>query len=147
MPKWIHDRAMSLKKDMKETYGPEKAEQVAFAVATQQSHRLGKSPKKYGTSEGKTVARAKFDRPRKEYKKTAGEIDMSAYNQLKMASFADELAEIVKESKVQAITVGGRTKRPFADKVKNFIASGRKKGFIFLKPEHRATRGPKEVFG
>lgn len=238
MPKWIHDRAMSLKKDMEKTYGPEKAEQVAFAVATQQSRRLGKSPKKYGTPEGKAVARAKFDKPKKEYKKMAaspypigtyhggggdtydliqGEsgydvrkrpggttdkinpniqsfltnpdrikklqestqlarqklvaagrdpdgmqrkywasqqgwqqkqgFDMSAYGQLKIASFADEFAEIIKESKVQAVVVGGRTRRPLMDKVKNFVQSGRKKGFIFLKPEHQATKGPKEVFG
>ena len=84
MPKWIHDRALSLKKDMEKTYGPEKAEQVAFAVATQQAHRLGKSPKTFkskvtgkketfGTPEGKAVAKAKFDKPKSEYKKTASQ--------------------------------------------------------------------------
>lgn len=82
MPKWIHDRAMSLKKDMKKTYGPEKAEQVAFAVATQQAHRLGKSPKTFkskvtgkketfGTPVGRAIAKEKFDKPKKEYQKTA----------------------------------------------------------------------------
>ena len=88
MPKWIHDRAMSLKKDMEKTYGPEKAEQVAFAVATQQAHRLGKSPKTFkskvtgkketfGTPEGKEIAKAKFDKPKSEYKKTAAAQDSS----------------------------------------------------------------------
>lgn len=82
MPKWIHDRAMSMKKDMEKTYGPEKAEQVAFAVATQQAHRLGKSPKtfkskvtgkkeRFGTPEGRRTAKNKFDKPKSEYKKTA----------------------------------------------------------------------------
>lgn len=82
MPKWIHDRAMSMKKDMEKTYGPEKAEQVAFAVATQQAHRLGKSPKtfkskvtgkkeRFGTPEGRREAKSKFDKPKKEYQKTA----------------------------------------------------------------------------
>jgi hypothetical protein len=82
MPAWIHDRAMSLKKDMEKTYGPEKAKQVAFAVATQQAHRLGKSPKTYkskvtgekerfGTTVGRVVAKQKFDKPKKEYQKTA----------------------------------------------------------------------------
>ena len=84
MPKWIHDRAMSMKKDMEKTYGPEKAEQVAFAVATQQAHRLGKSPKTFtskvtgkkepfGTPEGRHIAKAKFDKPKSEYQKTAEE--------------------------------------------------------------------------
>ena len=97
MPKWIHDRAMSLKKDMEKTYGPEKAEQVAFAVATQQAHKLGKSPKtfkskvtgkkeRFGTPEGKAVAKAKFDKPKSEYKKTA-------------ADSVKEMAEILKEAR------------------------------------------------
>ena len=84
MPAWIHDRAMDLKKKMKGTYSPEKAEQVAFAVATQQAHKVGKSPKTvvskqtgkkepFGTPEGKAVAKAKFDKPKSEYKKTAAE--------------------------------------------------------------------------
>lgn len=87
MPAWIHDRAMSMKKDMEETYGPEKAKQVAFAVATQQAHRLGKSPKtfkskvtgekeRFGTPEGRAVAKAKFDKPKREYQKTAAETSL-----------------------------------------------------------------------
>lgn len=32
----------------------------AFAIATQQSHALGKSPKKYGTTEGRSVAKKKY---------------------------------------------------------------------------------------
>jgi len=82
MPKWIHDRAMSLKPEMEKTYGPEKAEQVAFAVATQQAHRTGKSPKtfkskvtgkkeRFGTPAGRREAKQKFDKPLKEYQKTA----------------------------------------------------------------------------
>lgn len=82
MPKWIHDRAMSLKDEMEKTYGPEKAEQVAFAVATQMAHRTGKSPKtfvsevtgkkeRFGTPEGRREAKQKFDKPLKEYQKTA----------------------------------------------------------------------------
>ena len=60
-----------MKKDMEKTYGPEKAEQVAFAVATQQAHRLGKSPKtfkskvtgkkeRFGTIEGRKAAMSKI---------------------------------------------------------------------------------------
>ena len=98
MPAWIHDRAMSMKKDMEKTYGPKKAEQVAFAVATQQAHRLGKSPKtfkskvtgrkeRFGTTEGRVVAKAKFDKPKAEYQKTASAV--------KMAAFTNELLKII----------------------------------------------------
>ena len=41
---------------------------VAFAIATQQSHKLKKSPKNYGTAEGKRTAKAKYTKPRKSYR-------------------------------------------------------------------------------
>jgi hypothetical protein len=71
MPAWIHAREKSLEKDMAKTYGPEKAKQVAWAVATQQAHKLGKSPKSYGTVQGRREAKVKFDKPKSEYQKTA----------------------------------------------------------------------------
>jgi len=73
MPAWIHDRARRIERSLKRsgTYGPEKARQVAFATATQQAHKLGKTPKGYGTAEGKRVAKAKLSQPRKAYQKTA----------------------------------------------------------------------------
>jgi hypothetical protein len=55
-------------------YGPERGKQVAYAIATQQAHKLGKTPKKkggYGTPSGRSEAKAKYDRPAKAYKKTA----------------------------------------------------------------------------
>lgn len=87
-----------MKKDMEKTYGPKKAKQVAFAVATQQAHRLGKSPKtfkskttgrkeRFGTAEGRSVAKAKFDKPKSEYQKTASVV--------KMAAFTNELLKII----------------------------------------------------
>lgn len=84
MPAWIHDRAMRIKREGKldEQYGKEKGKQVAFALATQMAHRLGKSPKKFkskvtgkmetfGTPQGKREAKMKYDQPLKEYQKTA----------------------------------------------------------------------------
>lgn len=76
--KWIENRAdRILDKDLKSRYGGE-AKSVAFAIATQQAHKLGKTPKKgkgpggmYGTKEGKREAKAKYDKPKKEYRKTA----------------------------------------------------------------------------
>lgn len=65
MPQWIHDRARHI-----QAKNPEMPESQAFAIATQQSHSLGKSPKGYGTEEGRKKAKAKFDTP-KDDKKTA----------------------------------------------------------------------------
>ena len=62
MPQWIHNRARHI-----QAKNPGMSEQTAFAVATQQSHKLGKTPKGYGTSEGKKRAKSKFDKPKKEY--------------------------------------------------------------------------------
>lgn len=76
--KWIENRAdRILNDDLKKRYGKD-AERVAYAIATQQAHKLKKTPKRgngpkgsYGTKEGKAVAKAKFNKPVKEYKKTA----------------------------------------------------------------------------
>jgi hypothetical protein len=65
MPQWIHDRAEHLL-----AKNPKMEKSTAFAIATQQSHRLGKSPKGYGTKKGKQEAKAKYSKPKKEYKKT-----------------------------------------------------------------------------
>lgn len=65
MPAWIHNRAEHLL-----AKNPSMGKSQAFAIATQQSHRLGKSPKGYGTAGGKREAEAKYDKPKKEYVKT-----------------------------------------------------------------------------
>lgn len=58
MPKFIHDRAQHIMDK-----NPSMSESEAWAVATQQSHALGKSPKGYGTDEGKRVAKKKYSTP------------------------------------------------------------------------------------
>lgn len=86
MPAWIHDRAMRIKREgkLEEQYGKEKGKQVAFALATQMAHRLGKSPKKFksketgkmetfGTPQGRREAKLKYDQPKREYQKTAAD--------------------------------------------------------------------------
>lgn len=86
MPRWIELRAERLKPDLQKQYGKKKGEQVAFALATQMSHRLGKSPKtfkskvtgkkeSFGTPEARREAKLKYDQPRKEYRKTAAAED------------------------------------------------------------------------
>ena len=59
MPAFIHQRAEHIS-----AKNPGMPKSEAFAIATQQSHALGKSPKGYGTTEGRTTAKAKYDTPR-----------------------------------------------------------------------------------
>ncbi len=75
MPKWIEDRAERIMDSTKDQYGEAKGKQVAYALATQQAHATGKSPKKwkgkpFGTPEGKREAKKKYDDP-KDMKKSA----------------------------------------------------------------------------
>lgn len=86
MPQWIHDRAKHLL-----AKNPSMNKGQAFAIATQQSHKLGKSPKGYGTSEGKKDAKAKYDKPKKEYKKTPNPGDLDS------PKLGSVLAGLVKE--------------------------------------------------
>lgn len=58
MPKWIHDRAAHIR-----TENPSMPESQSWAIATQQAHALGKSPKGYGTAEGRQEARTKYRTP------------------------------------------------------------------------------------
>lgn len=65
MPAWIHSRAEHLL-----AKNPDMPKGQAFAIATQQSHAVGKSPKSYGTVEGRARAALKYPTP-KDDKKTA----------------------------------------------------------------------------
>lgn len=58
MPKWIHDRARHI-----QDRNPSMPSSEAFAIATQQAHALNKSPKDYGTVEGRLVAADKYRTP------------------------------------------------------------------------------------
>jgi len=64
--KWIHDRAHRIMED-----SPETPKNVAYAIATQQGHKVGKSPKGFRTAEGVREAKKKYELPKKEYQKTA----------------------------------------------------------------------------
>lgn len=65
MPAWVHDRAQHLL-----AKNPSMDKSQAFAIATQQGHSLGKTPKGYGTKAGRREAKGKYDKPKKEYVKT-----------------------------------------------------------------------------
>lgn len=58
MPAWIHNRAERIL-----SKNPDMGKGEAFAIATQQAHALGKSPKGYGTSAGRKTAREKYRTP------------------------------------------------------------------------------------
>lgn len=79
--KWVHDRA---KRIMAEGEVPK---HIAYAIATQQGHKVGKSSKKHRTEEGMMVAKQKYTAPVSEYQKTA-----------MFAAFFDELDQIEKEA-------------------------------------------------
>jgi hypothetical protein len=83
--KWVHDRAHRIMREGEtgEQYGGKKGKSVAYAIAVQQAHKLGKSPKGFKTPGGVREAKAKFDLPKKEYQKTAS-----------LAAFFDELEKI-----------------------------------------------------
>jgi len=109
MPEWIHNRAEHIL-----AKNPSMPKGEAFAIATQQSHAVGKSPKSYGTIEGRTTAKAKYDTP-KDDKKTAnpGKLESS-----KMASRRVLLGDVVQTAeKVLANEAQDRT----------FFGKGRKK--------------------
>jgi mannose-6-phosphate isomerase-like protein (cupin superfamily) len=64
--KWIHDRAHRIMEK-----NPDADKGMAYAIATQQGHKVGKSPKGFRTKEGVREAKHKFSGPKKEYQKTA----------------------------------------------------------------------------
>lgn len=69
--KWIHDRAQRILKENKDMSAEnQKDKSKAYAIATQQAHRLGTTKKNYGTQEGKAEAREKYPST-KGWKKTA----------------------------------------------------------------------------
>lgn len=62
MPEWLHNRAMHIL-----AKNPAMGKGQAFAIATEQSHATGHTPKGYGTASAKHEAKAKYDEPKKEY--------------------------------------------------------------------------------
>lgn len=63
MPQWIHDRAEHIR-----AKNPDMPRSMSFAIATQQAHSTGKSPKGYGTAEGREEAKRKYTTPEDDMK-------------------------------------------------------------------------------
>ena len=92
MPKWIHDRAEHIRR---KNPGMDKSQ--AFAIATQQSHATGHTPKGYGTAEGKSEAKAKYDEPKSAYEQKADpshKEKSAAADLVFWKGFSDELTKI-----------------------------------------------------
>ena len=92
LPKWIHDRADHIRS---KNSGMPKSQ--SFAIATQQAYAAGKAPKWYGTSEGRSGARKKYDSPKSDYKKTAKPSSKSKAAGISLGlllGFSDELQKI-----------------------------------------------------
>lgn len=121
MPAWIHDRAQHLL-----AKNPKMSKSQAFAIATQQSHALGKSPKGYGTGEGRAQAKAKFDKPRKAYVKTPNprgletpKLKAREKRAMQVVSYQAMRNSLAKEAGIMAKIFGGAKKaRPAAGAVK-----------------------------
>lgn len=63
MPAWLHARAEHIM-----AKNPDMPKSEAFAISTQQSHALGKSPKSYGTAAGRRTAKQKYKTPEDDVK-------------------------------------------------------------------------------
>ena len=59
MPEWLHERARHIL-----ARNPDMPKSEAFGIATNQSHALGKTPKGYGTAEGKAHAKSIYTTPK-----------------------------------------------------------------------------------
>lgn len=95
MPAWTHDRAEHLL-----AKNPSMTKSQAFAIATQQGHKLGKNPKGYGTKKGKKDARAKYDKPKKEYVKTPNPKGLES-PKMASAMYSSMTDELWKEAKAK----------------------------------------------
>ena len=74
--KWIYQRAKHLR-----AKNPNMEESTSFAIATQQAHKVNKSPKKFRTTGGIRTAKMKYNLPVKEYRKTAAIGPFKNYNE------------------------------------------------------------------
>lgn len=93
MPQWIHSRAKHLL-----ARNPDMEKSTAFAIATNQAHKLGKTSKGFGTRQAKSRAKDIYDKPKKEYEQKANP------ENLKTPKLASVAALVVAELKKEAFT-------------------------------------------
>lgn len=123
MPEWIHNRAEHLL-----AKNPSMSKSTAFAVATQQSHSTGHSPKGYGTKQGRRTAKRKYDTPKGDVQTAnPGKLDSPkmAGKPKEASAFFDEFNAIMKEAK-ELIPGGKAEGKTDADYPSDQIAMGEK---------------------
>ena len=143
MPAWIHERAEHIL-----AKNPSMPKGEAFAIATQQSHAVGKSPKGYGTEQGRATAKAKFDTP-KDDKKTANPGQLRSPKMEKKASpmllaCMDELQKIAAEKDsgwLDAIGEGLSKINRGGAFTGGTSKTGPSKGFLEYQKQQAAKRG------
>jgi hypothetical protein len=107
MPKWIHDRADHIRGK-----NPGMPKSLSFAIATQQAHATGKTPKDYGTEEGKQEAKQKYDEPKREYELKADPSHKTKYSGIDLVlwkGFGDELLKIAAATSVQDVVKSSKS--------------------------------------
>ncbi len=125
------------------------AESTAWAIATQQAHKAGKSPKGYGTSEGRSEAKAKYTKPKSQYTMTANPSSSKDDEKTKTASAVDgySLAMFAAFSDEMQKVAG-----PVGEALKSFgnlVAGGAKKDLTHNLPQGKLSKlvgmKPKQV--
>ena len=128
--KWVHDRAKRIMAD------GDVPKHLAYAIATQQGHKVDKSSKKHRTPEGVMNAKQKYTAPKSEYQKTA-----------MLAAFFDEIEQIEKEAAmgflgrkiIAPLAIAGSLAGGGAKVVKNIAAKGAPTAAAHM-VEHAAPR-------
>lgn len=92
MPQWIHDRAQHIKGK-----NPSMPESEAWAIATQQSHATGHSPKGYGTSEGRHEAHEKYPTPGDDEQKANPKSKTAGLSSALVGGFCSEMKAILEK--------------------------------------------------
>lgn len=88
MPEWIHDRVTHIK-----AKNPDMPEGEAWGIATNQAHALGKSPKNYGTAEGRANAKQIYKTPADDEHKANPKMEKKSA-EIMVAALLDELDKI-----------------------------------------------------
>jgi hypothetical protein len=123
MPAWVHDRAQHLL-----AKNPNMPKSMAFALATDQGHATGKTPKKYGTSEGRKRAKQKYDKPRKEYVKTPnpGNLETPKLESRKKTAMYGPMAEELLKIAADVLSGGKADDKTNSDFSAKQMAMGKK---------------------
>jgi len=136
MPEWMHERAEHIL-----AKNPSMPKSEAFAIATQQMHALGKSPKGYGTSAGKLEAKKKYKTPKDDEKSAnPGQLESAKMEKKEAAEQKVESDQPMSPKKKMLLGLGG-----------NVLGTGAQLGSGVLSQRaadsEMAQEGAKELFG